>query len=260
MTRPQGVGNESVVPAAVPVMSTTKRRAVVTATALAAAFTLSGCGAAQLLADRSDDPVTETSTAVTTTRTTTPVAVPNLPTRTPEPVPTQAVTDKVRTDVETVAADALGLWQSQLSREIPADMAEYTGMGCPRPVRTASVCSGEGAPTLYWNRNGLTDLQRRGGGLAVAVLMAHEVGHIVLGAVGQSTDNALEERRADCLAGAYISVSKLDLGLSPDALWKRAMPAWTEGRSDKEVTAIRDSFDLGFTAKGDPLAFCLARA
>lgn len=266
MSRPQGHGDIPVVPGVVLGMSTIRARITAATLAVTAALTLSACGAVGLLqqGDAPVRPTTTTPSAPSTTRT--PAAVPTLPTREPAPATEHIAepTDPLRADVETIAADALAFWQSMTGRTIPADARAYDGPAkCAGNEDTlALVCrQSDGSQELRWSRPGMTKAQREGTDVALALTLSHEVGHVVLNGTGNSTNNALEERRADCMAGVYLSVSKLDLGMTPSILWDKAFPA-TRGpnASNASEAARKDAIKLGFNAQDDPLAFCLANA
>lgn len=164
-----------------------------------------------------------------------------------------------------IVRDVDATWESALHRTIDARMKEVDGVGCDgTPTRLAAVCtpSGGGVPTLEWNRAGLSKVQREGTEVAVVLTLAHEYGHIVLGATGNSTNDPREERRADCLAGAYLSVAGPKYGSSSDVLWNEAFPATRPlGASDKAEEARFDAINEGFkVTNNDPLGWCLANA
>lgn len=265
VSRPQGVGDIPVVPSVVLGMGMLRARVTAATLAVTAGFVLSACGAVGLVSQGSDTATTTTaSSAPSTTRT--PAAVPTLPTR--EPAPTTGhiaePNDPLRADVETIAADALAFWQSMTGREFTVDSQPYNGPAecADKPDHLAVVCTlTDGSQELRWSRSGMSEVRKDGTDVALALVLSHEVGHVVLNATGNSTDNAVEERRASCMAGVYLSVSKLDLGMTPSVLWDKAFPATrAPNASNASERARADAIKLGFTAQDDPLAFCLRNA
>lgn len=265
VSRPQGVGDISVVPSVVLSMSTIRARITASALALTAALALSACGAVGLLpqGDAPATPTTTTSIAPSTTRT--PAAVPTLPTR--EPVPaTEHIADApdpLTAEVWVIAEDIDRFWETMTGRTFDADVRTVTGTAqCGATDGDLAVaCFRNGAkPELRWSHGGVARLQREGTNVAVALLLGHEYGHIVLRETGNSTRDGREERVADCLAGVYLSVSNLDLGMTPSVLWEKAVPAFASSVPEDERGIVYDAIRLGFTAKDDPLAFCLANA
>lgn len=254
-------------------MSNTKYARFTAATlAVTAALALSGCaGAVQLL--NSGDTETSTSTS-TTASTPTPAAVPTLPTKEPAPADTSAnvadAPDALTADVWVIADDIDTFWESMTHSTFDVDVKTVTGKAKCTDTSDRSAlavtCFAEGnKPEVRWSHDGVARLQQSSTNVAVALVLAHEVGHVVLEATGNGprdeSESPRDERRADCMAGVYLSVSQLDLGMTPDVLWKRAVPAVTEGRSAEETRVIRDRIDTGFRAQGnDPLAWCLTNS
>lgn len=95
----------------------------------------------------------------------------------------------------------------------------------------------------------------------LALLLSHEYGHVLLERVGKSTFDAKEERRADCLAGAYMSVAGPKWGTS-DELWNKAFDATSwDGESKRSKEIRREMVNLGFEVPdNDPLGWCLRKA
>ncbi|OKH71926.1 hypothetical protein EB73_09610 [Mycobacterium sp. SWH-M3] len=243
-------------------MSGTRRKVTTAVIAsVAAAVVLSGCGTTTVsgiaISDTTTPPTaTVTSTAAPRTTTTTTTA--------PRPT-TTAPTDPFAERLVEIVRDVDATWESALHRTIDARMREVGATGCDgTPTRLAAVCtpSGGGVPTLEWNRAGLTKAQRDGTEVAVVLTLAHEYGHIVLGATGNSTNDPREERRADCLAGAYLSVAGPKYGSSSDVLWNEAFPATRPlGASDKAEDVRFAAINEGFKVPdNDPLGWCLANA
>lgn len=226
----------------------------VTTGLVAAGLVLSGCGTTTTVAGTAVSDTTSPTTSTTAPTTTT---APRPTTTTTQPDPFSERLVAIVRDVDTV-------WETALHRTIDARMTEVGSVGCTgKPVRLAQVCTPPGGiPTLEWNRAGLSEAQREGTEVAVVLTLAHEYGHIVLGATGNSTNGAVEERRADCLAGAYLAVAGPKYGSSSDVLWDEAIPATRPpGASDKAEDVRTAAVNEGFKVRGsDPLGWCLANA
>ncbi|MDM2173431.1 ImmA/IrrE family metallo-endopeptidase [Mycobacteroides abscessus] len=235
-------------------MSGTRRKVTTAVTGLVTAgLLLSGCGTTI-----AGTAISDTTTPPTTT------AAPRTTTTAPRPT-TTAPTDPFAERLVEIVRDVDATWESALHRTIDARMREVGSVGCDgTPTRLAAVCtpSGGGVPTLEWNRAGLSEVQREGTEVAVVLTLAHEYGHIVLGATGNSTNDPREERRADCLAGAYLSVAGPKYGSSSDVLWNEAFPATRPlGASDKAEDVRFAAINEGFKVPdNDPLGWCLANA
>lgn len=258
MTRPRAHGYDTSKLGVLSGMSGTRRKVTTAVTGLVTAgLLLSGC-ASTTAGTAISDTTTPPTTSVTST------AAPRATTTAPRPT-TTTPTDPFAERLVEIVRDVDATWESALHRTIDARMREVGATGCDgTPTRLAAVCtpSGGGVPTLEWNRAGLTKAQRDGTEVAVVLTLAHEYGHIVLGATGNSTNNAREERRADCLAGAYLSVAGPKYGSSSDVLWNEAFPATRpQGASDKAEEVRFAAINQGFKVPdNDPLGWCLANA
>ncbi|MBN7481036.1 ImmA/IrrE family metallo-endopeptidase [Mycobacteroides abscessus] len=257
MTRPRARGYDAPRVGVLHGMSTRRKTMTAVTGLVTAGLLLSGCGTTV-----AGTAISDTTTPPTTTVTST--AAPRTPTTAPRPT-TTTPTDPFTERLVEIVRDVDATWESALHRTIDARMREVGSVGCDgTPTRLAAVCtpSGGGVPTLEWNRAGLTKAQRDGTEVAVVLTLAHEYGHIVLGATGNSTNNAREERRADCLAGAYLSVAGPKYGSSSDILWDQAIPATRpQGASDKAEDVRIAAVNEGFKVQGnDPLGWCLANA
>lgn len=271
MSRPQGVGDISVVPSVVLGMSTIRARITTATLAVTAVFALSACGAVGLVSQDNAPatPTTTTSSAPSTTRT--PAAVPTLPTREPVPATEHIAepTDPLRGGVESAVADIQDFWRSQIGQSFPVALEQFDSSvgdvpSCGgEPVEDAAVCVRSSGETLYWDREARERELRDGGILAVVWTLAHEMGHVVLEQTGHGPRNeaedARDERRASCLAGSYIAVRGPDYGV-PDQndFWNVAFPATSwDGESDKDYRIRRDSTNYGMKQVADRLAHCL---
>lgn len=266
MTRPQKRANEHTPRSVTHCMKMSRARITASALALTAALALSACGAVGLVSQDTDTVTPTTTTATSAPSTTrTPAAVPTLPTREPAPA-TENVADApdpLTAEVWVIAEDVDRFWEAMTGRTFDADVRTVTGTArCGDTDGDLAVaCFRDGAkPELRWSHGGVERLQQEGTNVAVALLLGHEYGHVVLRETGNSTRDGREERVADCLGAVYLSVSKLDLGLTPDTLWEKAVPAFASSVPEDERGIVYDAIKLGFTAKDDPLAFCIANA
>lgn len=270
MSRPQGVGDISVVPGVVLGMSMIRARIIAATLSVTAVLALPACGAVGLLPqDNAPAPPTTTATSAPST-TRTPAAVPTLPTKEPAPATEHIAepTDPLTAEVYVIAEDIDKFWQSMTGEELDVDLVRSKGnVECGGTTDTLAVACFRDGEThqVRWSHDGFTKARRDGTLVAVALVLAHELGHTTLESTGNGprddSENARDERRADCLAGVYLSVSKLDLGMTPEVLWDRAFPATrAPNAKDSSERARKDAIRLGFTAKDDPLAFCIANA
>lgn len=250
-------------------MTTTLIRTAVTASAVAATVLLSGCGALALKNTSSEEIATTTTAAPTTTTSRTPILVPNLTTkRAPVPTTENEPSDPQAAKVVKILTDVDKLWESVTGLTISADVHPINSVsdasGVCDDVRSAAVCdqAGSASPLIEWNRQGISRIQKAGGDTALALLLSHEYGHVLLERTGNdSGGDPKEERTAWCLAGAYMSVGGPKWGTS-DELWNSAFDATSwDGESARSKQIRREMVNLGFEVPGnDPLGWCVSRA
>lgn len=253
-------------------MTTTLIRTAVTASAVAATVLLSGCGALALKSnDVAGTPTFTTTTTAPTTATTTaaPILVPNPTTqRAPVGETTAQVADSQAAKVNAILHDVDKLWESVTGLTISADVHPINSVsdasGVCDDVRSAAVCdqAGSASPLIEWNRQGISRIQKAGGDTALALLLSHEYGHVLLERTGHdSGGDPKEERTAWCLAGAYMSVGGPKWGTS-DELWNSAFDATSwDGESARSKEIRRDMVNLGFEVPdNDPLGWCVAKS
>ncbi|SLB84954.1 lipoprotein peptidase [Mycobacteroides abscessus subsp. abscessus] len=203
VSRPHGLGSDTVVPSVVSGMGSTRRTwATVTATALAV-LVLSGCGTTT---------TTETAISSTASLTTPKAPVPTL-TRTTEPAPTETIKELV----ERTIRDADRFWEQELGRDIGVRVEPFDSSRGDRPTcdgnttNVASYCSATTKEdTILWDVPELERIRSEGGDLAVAAVMSHEYGHAVLDDMGQNPIGNTAERRAWCATGAYLGANSTD--------------------------------------------------
>lgn len=247
VSRPHGLGSDTVVPSVVSGMGSTRRTwATVTATALAV-LVLSGCGTTT---------TTETAISSTASLTTPKAPVPTL-TRTTEPAPTETIKELV----ERTIRDADRFWEQELGRDIGVRVEPFDSSRGDRPTcdgnttNVASYCSATTKEdTILWDVPELERIREEGGDLAVAAVMSHEYGHAVLDDMGQNPIGNTAERRAWCATGAY-------LGANADEYtgdWNTAITAAKpEGAEDADQRAARIAGIEAGRAMADPAA-CLS--
>lgn len=133
-----------------------------------------------------------------------------------------------------------------LAAPVPSDV-------CLSNLHIARFCSGQ----VAWDVPDMEQINNAGGALAVANVMAHEMGHQI-----QITLNApLSERGADCLAGVYLD--SVATGASPRFIGSigdvqnSAVAAFALGRGGPDVASSRlAAFNTGFSGTADT---CLAQ-
>ena len=160
---------------------------------------------------------------------------------------------------EQVASDVEGFWfvtglpgryfpptgYAALPAPIPSDV-------CLTNLRIARFCSGE----VAWDVPEMEQINTAGGALAVANVMAHEMGH----QIQASLNSPVSERGADCLAGVYLA--SVANGASPrfmgsvDDVRRAAEAAFAVGGEGAEVANSRvAALDAGLMGTADT---CLA--
>jgi hypothetical protein len=143
---------------------------------------------------------------------------------------------------EQVASDVEGFWSvtglpgryfpptgyAALPAPIPSDV-------CLQNLRIARFCSGE----VAWDVPEMEQINTAGGALAVADVMAHEMGH----QIQASLNSPVSERGADCLAGVYLA--SVASGASPrfmgsvEDVQRAAEAAFAVGGEGPEVANSR---------------------
>ena len=131
-------------------------------------------------------------------------------------------TDKGETDqlAEDALSDIYAYWSQEMPKDFGKDFtppkklisydstkSSFTDCGQNiNSVQNAFYCPTE--DTVSWDRAVLLpELQRQFGQMAVVLVFAHEMGHLVqfhIGAVNTSTDTIIKEQQADCYAGSFM--------------------------------------------------------
>ena len=160
---------------------------------------------------------------------------------------------------EQAASDVEGFWSVT---GLPGEYLPPTGYAAlPAPIPSdvcltnlhiARFCSGE----IAWDVPGMEQINTAGGALAVANVMAHEMGH----QIQASLNSPVSERGADCLAGVYLAsvasgASSRFVGGIEDVR-NSAVAAFATGRGGPEVADSRmAAFNAGLMETVDA---CLA--
>ena len=122
------------------------------------------------------------------------------------PGPAVRVDVEVASPVNFVAAQAATDIETFWSQQLPGFRAPIGYAALPAPVPAdvclsqlsiARFCSGE----IAWDVPDFERMDTAGGALAVAVILAHEIGH----QIQASRDLPASELGADCLAGVYLT-------------------------------------------------------
>ncbi|MGV1087270.1 MAG: hypothetical protein ACOYBX_04750 [Mycobacterium sp.] len=108
--------------------------------------------------------------------------------------PVNFVAEQAATDVEEFWAQRGGF---RAPRGYAALPAAVPGDVCLSQLSIARFCSGE----IAWDVPDLEQMDAGGGALAVATVIAHEIGH----QIQASVDLPASELGADCLAGVYLT-------------------------------------------------------
>lgn len=146
---------------------------------------------------------TTTSSAAPTTTTTTTVAAP--PTQPASEIPSQYAVLAKRAN--EIISDNSSFWGA-LGAIIPRSgfiVADTMDGPCGKETRSpAWICDDAGVMTISGQE--MSRVQSVVGDLGMAVVIGHEAGHLALPMLDPSVDTGgdLEERRADCAAGAYM--------------------------------------------------------
>lgn len=109
--------------------------------------------------------------------------------------PVNFIAEQAATDVETFWSQRLPgftapIGYAALPAPVPADV-------CLSQLSIARFCSGE----IAWDVPDIEQMNAAGGPLAVATILAHEIGH----QIQASRDLPASELGADCLAGVYLT-------------------------------------------------------
>ena len=109
--------------------------------------------------------------------------------------PVNFIAEQAATDVEAFWSQRLPgftapIGYAALPEPVPADV-------CLSQLSIARFCSGE----IAWDVPDIEQMNAAGGPLAVATILAHEIGH----QIQASRDLPASELGADCLAGVYLT-------------------------------------------------------
>lgn len=175
-----------------------------TLAALTAALTLTSCGSMSMLPTYSDQDVSASPSAAPSDTTPSETA----------PLPTVEGTDGG--DIDRLAAQVVADMRDLVDlpptlRAVAWDSTKPQGKSwCDERVkdtlRNAVACTAN-PPLIGWDRTFLRSARDANGDIGVAVVIAHEVGHIAdtsPTAVDAELAVIAREQRADCVAGAYI--------------------------------------------------------
>lgn len=133
-----------------------------------------------------------TATAVEGLRPDAPGPAVNVDVEAPSPV--NFIAEQAATDVEGFWAQRGGFVAPRRYAALPAPVPGHV---CLSQLSIARFCSGE----IAWDVPDIEQMYAAGGPLAVAVIMAHEIGH----QIQASRDLPASELGADCLAAAYLT-------------------------------------------------------
>lgn len=254
MTRPQAHGYDTCETGVIDGMSGTRQRVTtaVTTGLVTAALVLSGCASTTAGTAISDttSPTTSTSRIATTTTTA------------PRPVDPYA---DLREVTNAAMLDVSGFWALEGGVVVPVDadvVTDRDDADCIAPGQTTAeeaaaigwACDMVSPPSVAFDAANLNDeIYVPFSDVGVYLAAAHEAAHIGMPMIRTSTDtdDDVEERRADCAAGAYFawvaapgspsstSVTEADVSGTVIKMW---------GKDSPRTAAVAAGFSEGLQA------------
>lgn len=250
MTRPRTVGYDTPTPSVIGGMSGTRHRVTTAVTALVTAgLVLSGCASTTdgtAISDQSTPSLVDATAAPTT----------------PRPVPVDPYAE-LRGVVDAAMTDVSRFWaQNGVVVPVTADVVtDRDDADCTAPGETAEeeaaaiawACDMVTPPSVAMDAANLdTEIYEPFSDVAVYVVAAHEVGHIGLPIKRPQTDtdDTVEERRADCAAGAYLAWvadgGSPSVSVTEDQVSAVVVKMW--GESSPRTEAVAFGFAKGLEA------------
>lgn len=254
MTRPQAHGYDTRETGVINGMSNTRRVNTAVIGLVTAAVVLSGCGTSTVAGTAISDTTSPTTTSTSRIATTTTAA--------PRPVDPYA---DLREVTNAAMLDVSGFWALEGGVVVPVDadvVTDRDDADCIAPGQTAAeeaaaigwACDMVSPPSVAFDAANLDDeIYMPFSDVGVYLAAAHEAAHIGMPMIRPSTDtdDDVEERRADCAAGAYFawvaapgspsstSVTEADVSGTVIKMW---------GKDSPRTAAVTAGFSEGLQA------------
>lgn len=167
--------------------------------------------------------------------------------------------------VSSAVRSVIQFWKAQ-GIDVYAQASPVTGTltcGDPRwsPGGSAVACEGSAFPVIRYQVAEMQSRREHGGDVAVRLIIAHEIGHVVQrykGFVLPRQDQVRAELAADCAAGAFLANDHVTREAAARAASATEI-AWVNPGSTLSPEQRTSAFLVGFDGTAGPPVACFTR-